>query len=48
MRSEAAGQLAHPLDSLVAPLGDDVGGPELARQLDPVLVAPEDDDLLGT
>ena len=47
MDADAAGELAHALDRLVAALAHDVGGAELARQRDPVGVAAEDDDLLG-
>lgn len=43
----AAGELADVLDGLLAALGDDVGGAELARERDAVLVAAHDDDLLG-
>ena len=45
--AEAAGQLAHALDRLVAALADDVGRAELARERDAVGMAAEDDDLLG-
>ena len=38
MDAEAAGELAHPLDPLLAPLGHDVGRPELLRERDPVAV----------
>ena len=45
--AEAAGELAHALDGLVAALADDVRRAELARERDPVGVTAEDDDLLG-
>ena len=45
--AEAAGELAHALDRLVAALADDVGRAELPRERDPVGVAAEQDDLLG-
>ena len=45
--AEAAGQLAHALDRLLAALADDVGRAELSRQRDPVGMAAEEDDLLG-
>ena len=45
--AEPAGELAHALDCVLAALADDIGRAELARQGDPVLVAAEDDDLLG-
>jgi hypothetical protein len=48
MSPEAVGQLAHSLDRLIAALGDHVGGHELVRKCDPVFVAAEDDDRLGT
>ena len=44
--AEAAGQLAHALDRLVAALADDVGRAELPRERDPVRVAAEEDDPL--
>ena len=47
VRAEAAGQLSHALDRLLAALADDVGRAELLRQCDPVRVAAEQDDLLG-
>ena len=43
----AAGELEDALDRLLAALGDDVGGAELARERDAVRVAAHDDDLLG-
>src|SRR5271169_5608064 len=46
MDAEAAGELAHALDGLVATLADDVGRAEVLRQRDPVRVPAEDDDLL--
>src|SRR5205807_3132744 len=45
--AEAAGELAHPLDCLVAALADDVRGAELLCERDPVVMAAEDDDPLG-
>ena len=45
--AEAAGELAHALDRLVAALADDVGRAELARERDAVGVAAQHDDLLG-
>src|SRR5215216_1648116 len=45
--AEAAGELAHALDGLLAPLAHHVRGAELPGQGDPVGVATEDDDLLG-
>ena len=47
MGSVPAGELAHPLDGLVAALPDDVGRAEVPREFDPVGVAAKDDDLLG-
>ena len=45
--AEAAGQLAHALDRLLAALAHHVGGAELPGELDAVRVAAHDDDLLG-
>src|SRR5690349_4492450 len=47
MRPVAAGELANPLDRFLTALADHVGGAEIARERNPVLVAAEDDDLLG-
>ena len=43
----AAGQLAHLRDALLAALGDDVGGAELAAEVGAGLVPAHQDDLLG-
>jgi hypothetical protein len=43
----AAGEFADAFDCLLATLGDDVGGAEVAGQRDSVVVAAHDDDLLG-
>ena len=43
----AAGQLPHALDALLAALGDDVGGAELAAQVGAVRVPAHQDDPLG-
>ncbi|GAA4491060.1 hypothetical protein GCM10023191_024250 [Actinoallomurus oryzae] len=43
MGAVAAGQLLHPLDALLAALGDDIGGAELAAQVRTVLVPPHQD-----
>ena len=45
--AEAAGELAHTFDGLVAALADDVGGAERAPERDPVGMPAEQDDLLG-
>ena len=45
--ARAAGELHDALHGLLAALGDDVGGAQLARERRAVLVAAHDDDLLG-
>ncbi len=45
---EAVGEFAQALDRLLASLAHDVRRAELSRQRDPVGMAVEDDDLLGT
>src|SRR5829696_9382473 len=45
---EAAGELAHALHSLLAPLAHHVRRAELPRQRYPVFVAAQEDDMLGT
>src|SRR5438876_3803896 len=45
--AEAAGELAHALNRLVASLADDVRCAEPPRQCDSVGMAAQDDDLLG-
>ena len=47
MRAVAAGQFQDAFDALVAALGDDVGGAELAAQVGAVGVPAHQDDLLG-
>ena len=47
VRGAAAGELADPLDGLVAALLDHVGRAEAARDLQPVGVMAEDDHALG-
>ena len=47
MRAVAAGQFQHAFDALLAALGDDVGGAELAAQVGALLVPAHQDDLLG-
>ena len=43
----AAGQFADLVDALLAALGDDIGGAELAAEAGAVRVASHEDDLLG-
>ena len=45
MRAQAAGELAHALDRLVAALADDVRRAKVARQCDAVGVTTQEDDL---
>ena len=45
--AEAAGQLEHALDRLVAPLAHDVRRTELLGDRDPIGMTAEKDDLLG-
>ena len=47
MGAVAAGELADRVDALVAALGDDVGGAELAAEVGAVRVAAHQDDPLG-
>ena len=48
VRAVSPGQLAHLRDALIAALGDDVSGTELAAQIRTDLVPPHQDDPLGT
>src|SRR5205085_8406335 len=45
--AEAAGELVHAFDRLVAALADDVRRAELLRERGPVRMPAEDDDVLG-
>src|SRR5436305_2930199 len=45
--AETAGELAHLLHRLLAPLGDDLIGAELTVEIGSLSVAAENDDLLG-
>ena len=47
MGAVPAGQLADLLDALLAALGNDVGGAELAAEVGAVGVASHEDDPLG-
>ena len=47
MGAEAAGQLVHALDGLVASLAHDMGCAELLGERDAVGMAAQEDDLLG-
>ena len=48
MGAIAAGQLAHPLDAFVTPLGHHVGGPELTPQIGAILVPAHQNDPFST
>jgi hypothetical protein len=45
--AKTARELAHALHRGIAPLADDVGGPEIFSERDPVGMAPKHDDLFG-
>jgi hypothetical protein len=47
VRAVATGELPRPFDALVAALGDDVGGAELAAEVGAVVVPAHQQDPLG-